>query len=212
MKLIRGKMPDVKNIQASAEAAVEFFQVYFDTMDGIADAAEVEAFEREYAEHFAAARHRFEAFCLWYEAQEAQAELCRARAKAAQEEAQRIDAQLDHLKAAIGRWCKLSGIKSIEVPGRKKMRIQEYPKAQIVDSEKIPDGLCTFEVKINGIDWPALATIMEGFAKSIRREPSSALVKAALESGEVPGARVDPNPRLVGIGLGKKGKEVETKD
>lgn len=203
--------------------ALEFLVGYFDALDELKDPEEAARFmaDEKVKDGYRRAINRTGGLIQYIEQCEAWVTENREKVRKLEERNRLLSNRVDQIKSRIGRAARDKDITMVEVPERK-LRIQDYPTAVIDDEALLPAEFCKYRVSFAGNVWPDVEAVVGLLADKVTREPMVSLIvdefkrlqaeALQLYPGDdekivekrrmfvvqgVPGARPDPNPRLV---------------
>lgn len=203
--------------------ALEFLVGYFDAIDEMKDPEQVSAFMQDEKVHdgYRRAVNRTGGLIQYIEQCEAWQAENKEKVRKIEERNRVLWNRVDQIKSRIGRAARDKDITMVEVAERK-LRIQDYLTAVIDDVMLLPAKYCKYRVNFEGSTWPEVEAVVGLLAEKVTREPMVSLIveefkrlqaealqlypgddDATVEKRRmfvvqgVPGARPDPNPRLV---------------
>jgi hypothetical protein len=203
--------------------ALEFLVGYFDALDEMKDPEQAASWMAQEAvrDGYRRAINRTGGLIQYIEQCEAWIHENKEKVRKLEDRTRLLANRVDQIKTRIGRAARDKDLTMVEVAERK-LRIQDYPTALIDNSELLPAKFCKYRVNFEGSVWPDVEAVVGLFAEKVTREPMVSLIveefkrlqaeALQLYPGDdeqtvekrrmfvvqgVPGARPDPNPRLV---------------
>ena len=203
--------------------ALEFLVGYFDALDEFKDPEDAAKFmaDEKVRDGYRRAINRTGGLIQYVEQCEAWQAENKEKVQRLEDRNRVLWNRVYQIKSRIGRAARDKDITMVEVAERK-LRIQDYPTAVIDDVLLLPARFCKYRVNFDGSTWPEVEAVVGLLAEKVTREPMLSLIveefkrlqaeALQLYPGEdeqtvekrrmfvvqgVPGARPDPNPRLV---------------